>query len=112
MCVPKTSVAEVLDVLIIAASLSGINAAYRVKTELPGTSFGILEGRDVVAGTWSFWKYPGFRCDSEMTTFGLGWHLCRLRAGFVHDLDSLKYLETLVLNQFWLSRNDWHAVGT
>ncbi|KAF6805043.1 flavin-binding monooxygenase [Colletotrichum sojae] len=66
--------AEELDVLILGAGISGINAAYRVRTELPGSSFAVLEARDVVGGTWSYWKYPGFRSDSNMTNFGFAWH--------------------------------------
>ncbi|KAL2756684.1 hypothetical protein ACRALDRAFT_1062383 [Sodiomyces alcalophilus JCM 7366] len=65
---------EHLDVLILGAGLSGINAAYRVKQELPGSSFAVLDRRDVIGGTWSFWRYPGFRCDASMTTFGFSWH--------------------------------------
>lgn len=68
------SVPEDLDVLIIGAGLTGINAAHVLQQELPGTKYAILEGRDIVGGTWSFWKYPGFRCDALMTTFGFDWH--------------------------------------
>ena len=35
---------EHLDVLIVGAGLSGIGAAYRLQTELPGKSYAILEG--------------------------------------------------------------------
>ncbi|OLN85447.1 FAD-containing monooxygenase EthA 4 [Colletotrichum chlorophyti] len=66
--------AEELDVLILGAGITGINAAYRVRTELPGSTFAVLEARDIVGGTWSFWKYPGFRSDSNMTNFGFAWH--------------------------------------
>ncbi|KAL0935683.1 flavin-binding monooxygenase [Colletotrichum truncatum] len=66
--------AEELDVLILGAGISGINAAYRVRTELPQSSFAVLEARDIIGGTWSYWKYPGFRSDSNMTNFGFGWH--------------------------------------
>lgn len=65
---------EHLDVLILGAGLSGINAAYRVRQELPGSSFAVLDRRNVIGGTWSFWRYPGFRCDASMTTFGFFWH--------------------------------------
>ncbi|KAK1462436.1 monooxygenase [Colletotrichum cuscutae] len=66
--------AEELDILILGAGISGVNAAYRVRTELPDSTFAVLEARDVVGGTWSYWKYPGFRSDSNMTNFGFGWH--------------------------------------
>lgn len=66
--------AEEIDVLILGAGLSGINAGYRVGSELPDRSYAILEARDIIGGTWSFWKYPGFRCDAAMTNFGFAWH--------------------------------------
>ncbi|KAL1837082.1 hypothetical protein VTJ49DRAFT_4310 [Mycothermus thermophilus] len=64
---------ETLDIVIVGAGLSGINAAYRVKTELPQHSFAVLERRTEVGGTWAFWKYPGFRTDSAMSLFGFAW---------------------------------------
>lgn len=68
-----TAMEEEYDVVIIGAGASGINAAYKVKTELPGARFTVLETRDVVGGTWSFFKYPGLRSDSYLTGFGFRW---------------------------------------
>lgn len=62
--------AEHLDVLIVGAGLSGIDAAYRLQTESPGRSFAILEARDAIGGTWDLFRYPGIRSDSDMTTLG------------------------------------------
>jgi len=64
---------ETFDVVIIGAGLSGINAAYRLQQDLPSASFVILEAKNVVGGTWSFWKYPGARTDSSLALFGLPW---------------------------------------
>lgn len=64
---------EDYDVVIIGAGASGINAAYKVKTELPGARFTVLEARDIIGGTWSFFKYPGLRSDSYLTGFGFRW---------------------------------------
>ncbi|KAH7034601.1 uncharacterized protein B0I36DRAFT_284711 [Microdochium trichocladiopsis] len=61
------------DFVIIGAGISGIDAAYRLKTQLPGCSYTILEARDVVGGTWSFFNFPGLRSDSQLTSFGLPW---------------------------------------
>lgn len=58
------------DVLIVGAGISGIGAAYHLKTRRPGTSFAVLEGRDSIGGTWSLFQYPGIRSDSDMPTFG------------------------------------------
>jgi cation diffusion facilitator CzcD-associated flavoprotein CzcO len=59
-----------LDVLIVGAGLSGIGAAYRLKTECPGKRFAILEKRDAIGGTWDLFRYPGVRSDSDMFTLG------------------------------------------
>ncbi|OTB02651.1 hypothetical protein M426DRAFT_322416 [Hypoxylon sp. CI-4A] len=64
---------EDYDFIIIGAGLSGIDAAYRLKTELPESSYTILEARDEVGGTWSFFNFPGVRSDSDLTLFGLPW---------------------------------------
>jgi len=60
------------DVLIIGAGISGIGAAYHLKTRRPGTTFAILEGKDAIGGTWNQFRYPGIRSDSDMPTFGFG----------------------------------------
>lgn len=62
------------DILILGAGLSGINTAHVLRQELPHRKFAILEARAVLGGTWSFFKYPGFRSDSYMSSFGLRWH--------------------------------------
>jgi monooxygenase len=59
-----------VDVLIVGAGLSGIDAAYRLQTESPGRSYLILEGRDAIGGTWDLFRYPGVRSDSDMFTLG------------------------------------------
>ncbi|KAH7018625.1 hypothetical protein B0J12DRAFT_775394 [Macrophomina phaseolina] len=62
------------DVVIVGAGISGINAAYRVQTQLPaGTRYIILEARDSIGGTWDLFKYPGIRSDSDLYTFGFPW---------------------------------------
>jgi monooxygenase len=61
---------EHLDVVIVGAGLSGIGAAYRVSTELPGKSFAVLEARSAIGGTWDLFRYPGVRSDSDMFTLG------------------------------------------
>ena len=58
------------DVIIIGAGLSGIGTAYHLKTLCPGKTFAILEGRDVIGGTWDLFRYPGVRSDSDMYTLG------------------------------------------
>ncbi|WP_433593844.1 flavin-containing monooxygenase [Nocardia sp. CA-145437] len=60
------------DVLIIGAGVSGISAAYHLATRRPRTTFAVLEARDSVGGTWSLFRYPGIRSDSDMPTYGFG----------------------------------------
>src|SRR6478735_12477912 len=61
---------EHVDVLIVGAGLSGIGFASRLKRELPGKSFAVLEGRGASGGTWDLFRYPGIRSDSDMYTLG------------------------------------------
>ena len=64
------TIAEHVDVLIVGAGLSGIGAACRLRTRLPGKSFAVLEARDTIGGTWDLFRYPGIRSDSDMFTLG------------------------------------------
>ncbi len=61
---------EQLDVLVIGAGISGIDAGYHLQTSCPGKSFAILEARDAIGGTWDLFRYPGIRSDSDMLTLG------------------------------------------
>jgi monooxygenase len=63
---------EHLDVLIVGAGLSGIGAAHHLQERCPGKSFALVESRDELGGTWSLFKYPGIRSDSDMHTLGFG----------------------------------------
>jgi cation diffusion facilitator CzcD-associated flavoprotein CzcO len=64
---------EVFDFVVVGAGMSGINAGYRLKTRLPGYSYTILEAHDTLEGTWSYFKFPGVRSDSKLTSFGFPW---------------------------------------
>ncbi len=59
-----------IDVVIVGAGISGIDAAYHVQTRLPGKTYTVLEGRDAIGGTWDLFRYPGIRSDSDMYTLG------------------------------------------
>ncbi|MBG6183181.1 cation diffusion facilitator CzcD-associated flavoprotein CzcO [Arthrobacter sp. CAN_A214] len=61
---------EHLDVVIVGAGLSGVGAAYRLKTECPGKTFAVIEARQSIGGTWDLFRYPGIRSDSDMFTLG------------------------------------------
>ena len=68
---------EYFDVVIVGAGLSGIGAAYHLKTKCPDKSYVILESREAIGGTWDLFRYPGIRSDSDMYTLGYNfkpWH--------------------------------------
>jgi len=62
--------AQHFDVIVIGAGLSGVAAAYYLQTRTPKKTYTILEGRDVIGGTWDLFRYPGVRSDSDMHTLG------------------------------------------
>ncbi len=59
-----------VDVVVVGAGLSGIGAAYRLRTECPERTFAVLEARARMGGTWDLFRYPGVRSDSDMFTLG------------------------------------------
>ena len=61
---------EHVDVVVVGAGISGIGAAYHLKTLCPDRTFVILEGRSDIGGTWDLFRYPGVRSDSDMHTLG------------------------------------------
>ena len=61
---------EHVDVVIVGAGLSGIDAGYHLQAYCPNKSYAILEARDAIGGTWDLFRYPGIRSDSDMYTFG------------------------------------------
>lgn len=61
---------EHIDVLIVGAGISGIDAAYHIQKRCPAKSWLILEARDAIGGTWDLFRYPGIRSDSDMYTLG------------------------------------------
>jgi cation diffusion facilitator CzcD-associated flavoprotein CzcO len=62
-----------LDVIIIGAGISGLNAAYRIQNELPHHTYSILEARNSIGGTWDLFRYPGVRSDTDLHNFGFPW---------------------------------------
>jgi cation diffusion facilitator CzcD-associated flavoprotein CzcO len=62
--------AEHFDVLIVGAGISGVGAAYHLKTQTPGMTFVALETQETFGGTWITHRYPGIRSDSDLHTFG------------------------------------------
>ena len=65
-----TNPAEVTDVLIVGAGISGIGAAHHLQLQCPGKTFVVLESQAGFGGTWRTHTYPGIRSDSDLFTFG------------------------------------------
>ena len=61
---------EHVDVLVVGAGLSGVGTAVHLQREHPQRSYAILEAREDLGGTWSLFRYPGIRSDSDMHTLG------------------------------------------
>jgi cyclohexanone monooxygenase len=64
--------ADLLDVLIVGAGLSGIGAAATLRRRCPDKRFALLEARAAIGGTRDLFRYPGVRSDSDMYTLGYG----------------------------------------
>jgi cation diffusion facilitator CzcD-associated flavoprotein CzcO len=84
------------DVLVIGAGISGINSAYRLSTVLPSSSFAVLEARHEIGGTWSQFKYPGVRSDSDLHTFGFAFHPWRNSNTIASGESILAYLDETI----------------
>ena len=82
-----------VDVLIVGAGLSGIDAAYHVTKAFPEKSYALLEMRDALGGTWDLFRYPGIRSDSDMHTLGFGWKPWKGEKAIVDGPDILSYLK-------------------
>ncbi len=64
------SATQQLDVIVVGAGISGIDAGYHIQTSCPWAQYAILEARDAIGGTWDLFRYPGIRSDSDMLTLG------------------------------------------
>lgn len=80
------------DILIVGAGLSGIGAACHLTRKNPNKSYRILEMRSELGGTWSLFKYPGIRSDSDMYTFGFSFKTWDANKSFADAPSILNYL--------------------
>lgn len=70
---PEARIVPDLDVLIVGAGISGIDAAYHLRKHRPGTRFAIVDAKSDIGGTWHTHQFPGIRSDSDLFTFGFKW---------------------------------------
>jgi monooxygenase len=83
---------EHLDVLIVGAGVSGIDAAYRLKTTCPDRGYAILEAGEAIGGTWELFRFPGVRSDSDMYTYGFPFRPWTGKKSIADGASILKYL--------------------
>lgn len=86
---------NMMDVLIVGSGVSGINAAYRIQESFPRMSYAVLESRNEIGGTWSLFKYPGIRSDSDLHTFGFPWDPWTEERSIADGPSILKYMKTV-----------------
>ena len=96
---PAGSSCACIDAVIVGAGISGINTAYRLKREFPDLTYTVLESREVMGGTWSFWKYPGFRSDSYMGGYAFSWYKWPSISGIVDGKTIWQYVEDAAKSQ-------------
>ena len=90
------SLPQHLDIIIIGAGLSGIDAACHFKMHCPDKTFRIFEARDAIGGTWDLFKYPGIRSDSDMHTFSYSFKPWTYHKSISDAETILKYLKETV----------------
>jgi monooxygenase len=95
---------EQIDMLIVGAGISGIDAAYHLQKRLPRLSFAILEARDRIGGTWDLFRYPGIRSDSDMYTLGFPFRPWRGDKAIVEGAEIRDYVEATA-QEFGIDRH-------
>ena len=85
---------DLIDVAIIGAGISGIDAAYRLTEAVPELTYTILEARERVGGTWDLFRYPGIRSDSDIFTFSFPFHPWRRERSIADGADIRAYIES------------------
>ncbi|KAK7917290.1 hypothetical protein PG985_010898 [Apiospora marii] len=93
---PDLNNPETFDVIIIGAGFAGINCAYRLMKQQPGSSFVILDARDDIGGVWDQFRYPGVRSDSQVYTYGLAWHRWPFTKPIAQGTEIMEYLHDAV----------------
>jgi cation diffusion facilitator CzcD-associated flavoprotein CzcO len=86
---------EHVDVLVVGAGISGIDAAYHLRRDCPGKTFVVLESQADYGGTWRTHRYPGIRSDSDLFTFGYGFKPW-MGAPIASAAEILKYLGEVI----------------
>ncbi len=83
------------DVLIVGAGISGIGMAAHMEMKAPHHSYGIVERRAEIGGTWDLFRYPGIRSDSDMHTLGFDFEPWRHEKSIADGPSILEYLNRI-----------------
>src|ERR1700730_16095135 len=94
---------DYLDVIIIGAGISGIDAAYRITERNPGATYTILERRGQIGGTWDLFRYPGVRSDSSIFTLSFPYEPWTRKEG-VADGDHIREYLTAMAHKYGIDR--------
>lgn len=86
--------ADVVDVVIVGAGISGIGAAYRLTERNPHLTYTILERRAQIGGTWDLFRYPGVRSDSSIFTLSFPFEPWTREEGVADGEHIREYLTT------------------
>lgn len=87
--------AEMLDMIIVGAGISGIGMAVHMTRECPDKSFAILDRRENLGGTWDLFRYPGIRSDSDMHTLGFSFAPWKHEKSIADGPSILEYLDDI-----------------
>lgn len=82
-----------IDVLIVGAGLSGIGMAATLRQKNPLENILIVERRDDIGGTWTLFRYPGIRSDSDMHTLGFEFEPWREERAIAGGDAILRYMD-------------------
>ncbi len=83
---------EHVDVLVVGAGISGISAGWHLQRYCPKLSYAIVEAREELGGTWSLFRYPGIRSDSDMFTLGFAFRPWTAQKSIADGPTILQYL--------------------
>ena len=83
------------DVLIVGAGISGIGMAAHMEMKAPNHSYGIVERRADIGGTWDLFRYPGIRSDSDMHTLGFDFEPWKHEKAIADGPSILEYLNRI-----------------
>ena len=93
-----------VDVIIVGAGISGIDAAYRIAERNPRMTYTILERRGRIGGTWDLFRYPGVRSDSSIFSLSFPFEPWARKEG-VADGEHIREYLTATAHKYGIDRH-------